>query len=334
MARHPFIEGWRRLFPGVAVAFLIMLAATFLAQRYGAPAMLLGLLLGMAFNFLSETPKVLPGIDFSSTQILRFGVALLGLRLTIDDVTSLGWAAVAMVVLAVISTMLIGVLLARLLSVESKMGVLTGGAVGICGASAAMAISSVLPQGPDTKRQTLFTVIGVTALSTVAMVFYPVVGSSLSLSDTEMGFFIGATIHDVAQVVGAGYSVSPEVGDLGAFVKLLRVAMLVPVVLLLGVIVRLRSGDASQSGITAPVPWFLIVFMGLFVANSVGVIPREIALPLADSASLFLLLAIAALGVRTSLKEVLTIGIKPVMLLVGETVFLASAVLAYLMWLA
>jgi uncharacterized integral membrane protein (TIGR00698 family) len=149
-----------------------------------------------------------------------------------------------------------------------------------------------------------------------------------------MGFFIGATIHDVAQVVGAGYSVSPEVGDLGAFVKLLRVAMLVPVVLLLGVIVRLRSGDASQSGITAPVPWFLIVFMGLFVANSVGVIPREIALPLADSASLFLLLAIAALGVRTSLKEVLTIGIKPVMLLVGETVFLASAVLAYLMWLA
>jgi len=110
--------------------------------------------------------------------------------------------------------------------------------------------------------------------------------------------------------------------------------MLVPVVLLLGVIVRLRSGDASQSGITAPVPWFLIVFMGLFVANSVGVIPRAIALPLADSASLFLLLAIAALGVRTSLKEVLTIGIKPVMLLVGETVFLASAVLAYLMWLA
>jgi uncharacterized membrane protein YadS len=104
------MEGWRRLFPGVAVAFLIMLAATFLAQRYGAPAMLLGLLLGMAFNFLSETPKVLPGIDFSSTQILRFGVALLGLRLTIDDVTSLGWAAVAMVVLAVISTMLIGVL--------------------------------------------------------------------------------------------------------------------------------------------------------------------------------------------------------------------------------
>ena len=138
----------------------------------------------------------------------------------------------------------------------------------------------------------------------------------------------------MAQVVGAGYSVSAEVGDLGTFVKLLRVAMLVPVVLFIGIIVRLRRGDASQSGVTAPVPWFLIAFIALFVANSVGGIPRAIALPLADSASLFLLLAISALGIRTSLKEVLTIGIKPVILLVGETVFLAFAVLAYLMWLA
>ena len=327
------IERWQRVSPGVGVAVIIALAASFLANRYGAPAMLLGLLLGMALNFLAETPKLLPGIDFSATQILRLGVALLGLRLTMDDLMALGWGPIVMVFTAVIATMLVGVLLARVLNVDSKVGILTGGAVGICGASAAMAISSALPQGPETKRHTLFTVIGVTALSTIAMVLYPVIGGLLHFSDADMGLFIGATIHDVAQVVGAGYSVSTEAGDLGTFVKLLRVAMLVPVVLVIGIVIRSGAQRASTGGISAPVPWFLVMFVFLFVLNSAGYLSPAVAQPLADSASLLLLLAIAALGIRTSLKEVMTIGLRPVILLLGETLFLAAVVVAYLMWL-
>ena len=327
------IERWQRVWPGVGVAVVIALAASFLANRYGAPAMLLALLLGLAFNFLAETPKLLPGIDFSATQILRFGVALLGLRLTMDDLTSLGWGPIVMVFTAVIATMLVGVLLARVLNVDLKVGILTGGAVGICGASAAMAISSALPQGPETKRQTLFTVIGVTALSTIAMVLYPVIGGLLQFSDADMGLFIGATIHDVAQVVGAGYSVSTEAGDLGTFVKLLRVAMLVPVVLVVGIVIRSGAQRTSKRGMSAPLPWFLVMFVLLFVLNSAGYISPTVARPLADSASLLLLLAIAALGIRTSLKEVMTIGFRPVILLLGETLFLAAVVVAYLIWL-
>jgi len=327
------IERWQRFSPGVGVAAVVALAASFLANRYGAPAMLLGLLLGMAFNFLAETPKLLPGIDFSATQILRLGVALLGLRLTMDDLTALGWGPIVMVFTVVIATMLVGVLLARMLNVDSKVGILTGGAVGICGASAAMAISSALPQGPETKRQTLFTVIGVTALSTIAMVLYPVIGGLLQFSDADMGLFIGATIHDVAQVVGAGYSVSTETGDLGTFVKLLRVAMLVPVVLVIGIVIRSGAQGTSTTGTSAPVPWFLVMFVLLFVMNSAGYMPPAVARPLADSAPLLLLLAIAALGIRTSLKEVMTIGFRPVILLLGETLFLAAVVVAYLMWL-
>ena len=327
------IERWQRVWPGVGVAVVIALAASFLANRYGAPAMLLALLLGLAFNFLAETPKLLPGIDFSATQILRFGVALLGLRLTMDDLTSLGWGPIVMVFTAVIATMLVGVLLARVLNVDLKVGILTGGAVGICGASAAMAISSALPQGPETNRQTLFTVIGVTALSTIAMVLYPVIGGLLQFSDADMGLFIGATIHDVAQVVGAGYSVSTEAGDLGTFVKLLRVAMLVPVVLVVGIVIRSGAQRTSKRGMSAPLPWFLVMFVLLFVLNSAGYISPTVARPLADSASLLLLLAIAALGIRTSLKEVMTIGFRPVILLLGETLFLAAVVVAYLIWL-
>jgi uncharacterized integral membrane protein (TIGR00698 family) len=245
----------------------------------------------------------------------------------------LGWGPIVMVFSAVIATMLVGILLARVLNVDLKVGILTGGAVGICGASAAMAISSALPQGPETKRQTLFTVIGVTALSTIAMVLYPGIGGLLQFSDADMGLFIGATIHDVAQVVGAGYSVSTEAGDLGTFVKLLRVAMLVPVVLVVGIVIRSGAQRTSKRGMSAPLPWFLVMFVLLFVLNSAGYISPTVARPLADSASLLLLLAIAALGIRTSLKEVMTIGFRPVILLLGETLFLAAAVVAYLMWL-
>ena len=328
------ITAWAQYFPGVAVATAVALAASFIAQRYGAPAMLMGLLLGMAFHFLNETPRVGPGLELVAVKALRLGVALLGLRLTVADVASLGWTPVLLVVCAVLATLLFGVVLGRLLGCERQLGVLTGGSVAICGASAAMAISSVLPKGPDTQRQTLFTIIGVTSLSTIAMVLYPIIGDVLQFNDQEMGIFIGATIHDVAQVVGAGYSVSPTTGDLGTFIKLLRVAMLVPVVLVIGIIFRNKVGAAADREKAPAFPLFLIGFIVLFAVNSTGLIPGDVIQPVANLAPALLLVAIAALGIRTSMQEVMTIGLKPVLLIVGETLFIAAIIVAYLLWIA
>ena len=325
---------WAHYFPGVAVATAVALAASFIAQRYGAPAMLMGLLLGMAFHFLNETPRVGPGLELAAVKALRLGVALLGLRLTVADVASLGWTPVLLVIFAVLATLLFGVVLSRILGCDRQLGVLTGGSVAICGASAAMAISSVLPKGPDTQRQTLFTIIGVTSLSTIAMVLYPIIGDVLQLNDQEMGIFIGATIHDVAQVVGAGYSVSPATGDLGTFIKLLRVAMLVPVVLMIGIVFRTKVSAAVDRQKAPAVPLFLIGFIVLFAVNSSGFIPSEVIQPVANLAPVLLLVAIAALGIRTSMQEVMTIGMKPVLLIVGETFFIAAVIVAYLLWIA
>ena len=328
------IAVWAQYFPGVAVATAVALAASFIAQRYGAPAMLMGLLLGMAFHFLNETPRVGPGLELVAVKALRLGVALLGLRLTVADVASLGWTPVLLVVCAVLATLLFGVVLGRLLGCERQLGVLTGGSVAICGASAAMAISSVLPKGPDTQRQTLFTIIGVTSLSTIAMVLYPIIGDVLQFNDQEMGIFIGATIHDVAHVVGAGYSVSPTTGDLGTFIKLLRVAMLVPVVLVIGIIFRNKVSAAADREKAPAFPLFLIGFIVLFAINSTGLIPGDLIQPVANLAPALLLVAIAALGIRTSMQEVMTIGLKPVLLIVGETLFIAAIIVAYLLWIA
>ena len=325
---------WARYFPGVAVASAVALAASFIAERYGAPAMLMGLLLGMAFHFLNETPRVGPGLELVAVKALRMGVALLGLRITLADVASLGWTPILLVISAVLATLLFGVVLARVLGCDRQLGVLTGGSVAICGASAAMAISSVLPKEPDTQRQTLFTIIGVTSLGTVAMVLYPIIGDVLRFKEKEMGIFIGATIHDVAQVVGAGYSVSPATGDLGTFIKLLRVAMLVPVVLMIGIIFRNKASAVANREKAPAIPLFLIGFIVLFALNSSGLVPEGLGQPIARLGPVLLLLAIAALGIRTSMQEVMTIGLKPGLLIVGETLFIAALIVAYLLWLA
>jgi uncharacterized integral membrane protein (TIGR00698 family) len=216
---------------GAALSVVLALAAHAIAYRYGAPAMLIGLLLGLSCHFLCESDRFARGLLWASGPCLRFGVALLGVRLSVGDVAALGWPAVLAVCAAMFMTLLFGVIWSRVLGCDRDLGLLTGGAVGICGASAAMAISAVLPESEARQRHTLFTVIGVTTFSTVAMIFYPIFGDLLQFTTTDMGVFIGATIHDVAQVVGAGFSVSPETGDLAAFVKLLRVAMLVPIVM-------------------------------------------------------------------------------------------------------
>jgi uncharacterized integral membrane protein (TIGR00698 family) len=233
---------------------------------------------------------------------------------------------------AVFMTLAFGVLWARVLGCGRDLGLLTGGAVGICGASAAMAISAALPESETKQRYTLFTVIGVTTFSTAAMVFYPIVGDLLQFTSTEMGFFIGATIHDVAQVVGAGYSVSPETGDLATFVKLLRVAMLVPIVMAIVLVCRIssRAQEASQSS-PISLPIFLLGFIALFVLNNTVPLPETLTEGLSHLATALLLLAVTALGVRTSLREVASIGWRPIILLGGETLFLAATIAGLLL---
>ena len=318
------------VFPGLAVAAVVAIAATFLSLHYGASAMLFALLLGMALNFLAEEGRCLPGIQLASTTVLRAGVALLGLRITIEQVHALGWFTIALVAGTVTLTILVGLVIARALRLGSAFGTLTGGAVAICGASAALAIASILPKHKHSERDASFTVIGVTTLSTLAMILYPIVVATAGLDHRAAGVFLGGTIHDVAQVVGAGYSLSPETGDTATIVKLVRVAMLLPACLAIGLALHVRGATAAHA---APVlPWFAAVFAALVVITSMGWIPA----PLIEAGSIIsrwcLVTAIAAIGMKTSLKSLVDMGMKPVMLVVLETVFLAALVMGALAW--
>jgi uncharacterized integral membrane protein (TIGR00698 family) len=309
--------------PGLLACMVCAMAAGFLSDHYGGPIMLFALLLGIAFNFLNEDDNTCaPGIRIASTSVLRVGVALLGARITLEQVTGLGIVPVLLIIGLVAASVLFGTLMAHSMKLDKSIGVLTGGAVGICGVSAALAISSVLPRGEDNERYTLFAVVGVTALSTLAMIFYPILVSALGLTDGEAGFFLGATIHDVAQVIGAGYSISPESGDIATYTKLLRVAMLLPVVFLVSMIFRAgRAGSAQDK--SAAFPMFLVFFVLIMLATSSGYIPSRFVEFVVDASRACLVVAVAAIGMKTSLGELKRLGSVPVMLMVSETVFLA-----------
>ena len=315
---------FQRLAPGIAVAVITGLAALFLSEHYGSPVMLLALLLGIALAFLYEETKCKDGVDFAATAILKFGVALIGLRLAISDLVELGWQTGLLLVFAIITTMLIGHLLSRLVGLPKHFGFLTGGAVGICGASAALAISSVLPEHEHKDRDTVLTVIGVTILSTIAMVLYPSLASALDLDTTQTGKFLGGTIHDVAQVVGAGYSVSVETGDIATLTKLVRVSLLVPVVMIL--LFTLNPKQSSKKK-TAPIPLFLIVFIILMLINSFTNLPTALIKGTSEISRFALILAMAAIGMKSNLRKLLDVGLKPVAIMLCETFWIACVIL-------
>ena len=318
----------QHIYPGVLIAALVALASNFLGEHYGAPVMLLALLIGMTLNFLMDGDRVAEGINFSAKRLLRIGVALLGLRISFGEISKLGFETVAVVGGLIALTVLSGFIGARFLSKGWRFALLTGGSVAICGASAALAISSVLPKNDLLERNTLFTVIAVTLLSTVAMIVYPILFAYFNFTPDQIGFLLGATIHDVAQVVGAGYSVSQEVGDQATVIKLLRVSFL-PIVVAIILISTRKQNEGGQ----VPIPWFVVAFIALVLINSLITLPKPITDIGSTISRAFLVTAIAALGVKTSLKMMFDVGGKHLIMVVFETLVLLCGAIAWIVYL-
>ena len=315
--------------PGFLISVIVAVTAQFLSEHYGAPAMLMALLLGIAFHFLAEEGRCVPGIAFTSRTVLRIGVALLGARISVELLIGLGPKLISLVVAGVVLTILVGLLGAKLLGRGWRFALLTGGSVAICGASAAMAIAAVLPKNEHSERNLIFTVLSVTVLSTIAMILYPIITRYFELDHLATGVFLGGTIHDVAQVVGAGFSVSNETGETATLVKLIRVTMLAPVVLIFALIIRTFADAEDEKDRKRPplVPFFVLMFLVLAAVNSFGLVPHVLQTILSDLSRWALLVSIAAVGMKTSLKTIFDVGGQAIILIVAETIFIAGFIL-------
>ena len=314
-------------YPGILIAAVGGICAEAISQHYGAPPMLIALLIGLAIHFVYDLEKVQPGISWTSRSVLRFGVALLGIKIAAPDIISIGLAPLLLVVAGMAVTFLAAVVGARALSLPREFGALSGGSVAVCGASAAAAVSSVLPEDEESERSLAVVIAVVTLMATIAMIFYPLLVAELDLTPQDMGVILGGTIHDVAQVVAAGKAISPKVGELATFVKLMRVAMLLPIVM--GVYFWLgRSAAKHKSGAKIQyLPGFLIAFFVLAAINSFGVVPAQVSSWGSNASHYFLVAALTAIGVKTDLKSVLGVGWRPFALILIETLVMLAVVL-------
>ena len=328
-------------YSGIFLTLLLGIAAMAISLRYSAPVMLFAVLIGLALRPLYDSEAIQSGVNWCARPLLLTGVALLGFRVDLGMILDIGWMVPAIVLSCLILTILAGSLLARWLGLSSQFGVLIGGSVAICGVSAAVAISSSLPKSKTTERELALTIAGVTAMSTLAMVLYPIISELLSHTDMQAGVFIGASIHDVAQVVGAGYSVSEDAGDTATFVKLIRVSGLLPVVLFIGLLygVRTHNTQASESIVTSNessttlrnvwgyFPPFLIAYMIIACVNSTGFLPNYVVEFGIDCSRFFLIVSLVAIGLKTNLKDVASVGREPLITLVLTTAFMAMIAL-------
>lgn len=320
--------------PGVLLCLMVAAAAMALAALSGLPVILIALGLGIAARPIADSIAQPTGISWSARAPLRLGIALIGVRLSLGDLSEYGWPAVALAVGAVAVSLTAGTVLGRALGLGAQRATLSAGAVGICGASAALAISAVLPASPQRERQTVYTICAVTLLSTIAMVAYPLVARIAGLDETAAGLFLGASIHDLAQVIGAGAMVSPGATEAATVTKLIRVACLAPVVLLLGLCFAQRAASAEAPARPPLLPGFLVGFVALAVAVNLGLVPRAAIDLMTWASALCLIVATAALGLKTIPGALAADGWRPALAAIGQTLLLGAAILGAVILIA
>jgi len=323
-----------RFVPGLAIAAIAGAAAAWLAQNYGVPVILAGLLIGLAVNFASADPRTHDGLDAASRHGLRAGIVLLGCQVTAAQVAAMGLVPFAGLALVMAAALLAALAAARATGQSASAGLLGGGATAICGASAALALYGVIGRERIDQAQFTLTLVILAAASAIALVTYPPLTQMLGFSDAQAGFLVGASIHDVAQAIGAGFAVSDAAGAQATVVKLTRVALLAPLVTLAALwIAKAEPLPAGVGRARVPMlPGFILAFLGLVAINSLIPLPAALAAHALTASKTLLLLAVTATAMRTRTDLLLGLGWRAVMPVLAATIASLVVALAFAQW--
>lgn len=335
-ATTPKLAALRSLLPGLSLCLAIAALAVWLGEipfvkdRLHLGALLLVIVLGMLWKTILPPPAwALPGIDAAQRPLLRAGVALLGFKLSLSGLASVGWQALVVVLVSTTAALAFGWWLADRMGLPHKLGLLLGVGTAVCGASAIVAAESVV-QG---ERKDVAASLGViTLLGTVGILVYPLVAKLTGMPQFLYGVWDGASLHEMAQVVAAGSAVGDEALRVATVVKLARIAMLAPIVLFLAWTMR-RHGEESGDAKVAPVPWFLVLFVVFVAINSFVRLPESVLGWLNGAGLWVLAIGMAGVGLQTGFSDVKEAGGRAVLVGLLQWLFLAalSFGLAYLL---
>lgn len=302
-----------RLLPGLLFAAGVAVAGTLLSQLAAAGGvvaspLVVALLLGLVLAQSRTWPAAArPGLDFACRPLLRFAIVLLGLRIGLPQIAAIGTAGAASVGAIVAGTLAAGYLVSRRLGLSRDQAWLLAAGHAICGAAAIAAADSVLKAKDREVTQSLTMV---TLFGTVAMVVCPLVGKALAMTATTYGFWAGGSVHEVAQAVAAGFALGDAHGEAASLVKMVRVAFLLPLGLFLAGVVARRNGGGGRRRLV--VPWFVVGFAAVAVVDACGVVPAPLAGALRTVGTWAMTVAMAALGLKSSLRDLLTGGWRPI----------------------
>ncbi|WP_289158175.1 YeiH family protein [uncultured Muribaculum sp.] len=281
--------------------------------------MIIGIILGMLYanslrNHLPET--WVPGIQFCSKKILRLGIILYGFRLTLQDIAAVGTAGILVDAIVVAVTILGGVMVGKWMKMDRDLTLLTSIGSGICGAAAVLGAESTIQTKP---YKTAVAVATVVIFGTISMFLYPIAYRTglLDLDPQLMGIYSGSTLHEVAHAVGAGNAMGGEIANVAIIVKMIRVMMLVPVLLILGWWVATKAEKKESEGKKAgkvAIPWFALGFLAVIGFNSLDLLPAAVVDGINYFDTFLLTMAMAALGAETSIDKFKKAGAKPFVL--------------------
>ncbi|WFP66114.1 YeiH family protein [Mesorhizobium sp. WSM4904] len=280
--------------------------------------MILAVVAGMVYSNVIGTPAhAKAGIAFAQRRLLRFAIVLLGFQLTLGQVAGIGLGGVGIVAATLGATFLFTVALGRLIGVDAKLAQLIAAGTSICGASAIVA-TNIVADARD--EDVTYAVAAITLFGTVAMLGFPLLAPLFGLDQHAFGLWAGASIHEVAQVIGAGFQNGTQAGETATVAKLTRVAMLAPMVIALGLMARRGSTEVSAK---PPMPWFVVAFVAVVALNSLVAIPAQVHSAIALAAQVLLTMGLAAMGLQADISQLRSRGLRPLMLAFSAFLFIS-----------
>lgn len=315
------IKKIRDLIPGLLLSVGVALLAIFTSRLLPGNAIgatVMALLIGMLFNpVLNKFEQVQPGVDYTGKMILRIGIILMGVNLNFQEVVNVGSYALFVMLFTMTSAVLFSNILGKMFGINWKLTNLLAVSTAICGGSAVAAVGPVI----DADNEDITYAISATFIfDIITVVLFPIIGMAIGMSNFGYGTWIGTAVNDTSSVVAAGYAFSEIAGNTALIVKLTRTLFIIPAVLIFSFVNERVEARAQTGGDRPPIqfkkifPFFIIFFLVVVALRSFGIIPEAMVPPIANTSRFAMVMALSAIGMKTSFGDLKEIGPKPMLL--------------------
>jgi len=317
----------KKYMPGILLCLVIAVIAWFLGRRFTiVGGAVFGIILGILAGLIRRPAAFNDGIRFTSKKILQYSIVLLGFEMNMGNIIKVGSQSLLILVFTLSASFITAYLVSKVLRLPSGIAVLIGVGTSICGGSAIAATAPVIKADDDDVAQAISTIF---LFNIIAVFLFPAVGHLIGLSDTGFGMWAGTAINDTSSVVAAASSWSEQAGNgtalqFATIVKLTRTLFIVPITLILAVYTSRKAKKGAAAGTKATAssgysfrkvfPWFVLGFLAAALIYTFLPIPAPVSAFLVQTGKFLIIMAMAAVGLNTNLKKLLTQSVKPLLL--------------------